>query len=260
MQMNETQPFNFNFFKKILSVLKKDFLFCSFQDAAKIINHTNSKPYVFLRHDVDLDLDLALRMSLIERDLKVKSCYMIMTNSPFYSLDGNRSKSIITEMINAGHEIGLHFDFDNNAHRNNGTEIEQIKSDINASCLKLEKVTGFKINSISFHRPLPQFLRGPFYIEGRINAYSAELMRWYLSDSKGNWREGNPIDSFAKPKSNVLQLLMHPIWWDEKHMEAPDRLQTFFERRTENFLAEEKNKFDILLSSYLTILRRGKKV
>ncbi len=181
-----------------------------------------------------------------------------MTNSPFYSLDDNHSQSSIREIIASGHEIGLHFDFYDKSMRGDGIVIEQIKNDIDSSCHELEKITGTKIPSISFHRPLPQFLRGPFYIDGIINAYSAELMKWYLSDSKGNWREGNPLSSLENPKDKILQLLIHPIWWDEKHLEAPERLQTFFEHRTKNFSAEEKNKFDITLSSYLTIQRSQK--
>jgi len=256
--MNNNPLFDYDFFKKILFVLKKNFSFCSFQNAAKIINHYNSKPYVLLRHDVDLDLDHAVKMALIEKELNVRSCYMIMTNSPFYSLDDDRSKSNIRKMIAMGHEIGLHFDFSDNSYRNNEVEIKQVKNYIEMCCVMLENITDSKINSISFHRPLQQFLRGPFHIEGRINAYSAELMKWYLSDSKGNWREGNPLSSIENLKDKILQLLIHPIWWDEKHLEAPDRLQTFFEHRTKNFSAEEKNKFDITLSSYLTIQRSQK--
>ncbi len=257
--MNKRPNFDYEFLIKILTILKQNFLFCSFQDASKVINYNhNPKPYVLLRHDVDLDLDNALKMALIEKELHVRSCYMVMTNSPFYSLNDNHSLSSVREIVASGHEIGLHFDFYDNSLRDDRTDIEQIQNDIESSCLGLEKITGTKITSISFHRPLPQLLRGPFYINGRINTYSDELMKWYLSDSKGNWREGNPIDSLAKSKSNVLQLLIHPIWWDEKHQDAPDRLQIFFEHRTKNFSAEEKNKFDILLSSYLTIQRRGK--
>lgn len=256
--MNNNPLFDYDFFEKILFVLKKNFSFCLLRDVTKIINHNNHKPYVLLRHDVDLDLDRALKMALIERELNVKSCYMIMTNSPFYLLDDNRSKAVIREMIASGHEIGLHFDFADSSHRNNEVEIKQIKSEIDTSCAKLENVTCSKISSISFHRPLQHFLRGPFYIDGIINAYSAELMKWYLSDSKGNWREGNPLSSLENPKDKILQLLIHPIWWDEKHLEAPDRLQTFFEHRTKNFSAEGKNKFDITLSSYLTIQRSQK--
>ncbi|MCL4547435.1 MAG: polysaccharide deacetylase family protein [Bacteroidetes bacterium] len=253
--MNDNPQFNFDFFKRILSVLKNEFSFCSFYDAANKLYHNNSKPYVLLRHDVDLDLDLALRLALIENDLNVKSCFMIMTNSPFYSLGNKHSQSIVREMIENGHEIGLHFDFHNNSLRNDETGIDQIENDIFESCTELEKITGTRINSISFHKPLAQFLNGPFYVDGRINAYSAELMKWYLSDSKGNWREGNPLKSLEKRRNTILQLLMHPIWWDEKHLDAPDRLQNFFEHRTRNLTVEEKNKFSVSLSSYLSIQR-----
>ena len=253
--MRDDIKFDFDFYEIILSTLKNNFLFCPFSKAIEIINHNNPKPYVLLRHDVDLDIEHALKFARIEAEAGVKSCYMIMTNSPFYNLHDDLSKSIIRELISLGHEIGLHFDFQNNSHRNNYTTIEKIEEDIERECKLLEEIIGAETQTISFHRPLRNFLNGPFLIRGKVNAYSAELMKWYLSDSKGNWREGNPLPALQNPIENILQLLIHPIWWDEKHLPASDRLQIFFERRTKDFNTEERNNFDNILSSYLTVQR-----
>lgn len=253
--MRNDIKFDFEFYKEILSTLKHNFLFCPFKDAVKIINHNNTKPFVLLRHDVDLDIEHALKFARIEAEAGVISCYMIMTNSPFYNLLDNLSISIIRELISIGHEIGLHFDFQNNSHRNGDTTIEMIEEDINQASKIFEDIIDVKIHSISFHRPLHNFLNGPFLIREKVNAYSAELMKWYLSDSKGNWREGNPLHALQNPKDKILQLLIHPIWWDEKHFSASERLQIFFERRTKDFNTEERNNFDNILSSYLTVQR-----
>ena len=63
-------------------------------------------------------------------------------------------------------------------------------------------------------------------MDGKVNAYSRELMSWYLSDSAGNWREGEPLPLLSNPDRPLLQLLIHPFWWGEEHMSAGDRLQT----------------------------------
>ncbi len=238
--------------------MKEKYTIHCFSQVEDILKSNAKKPSVLLRHDVDLDLSIALKMATIERDESINSCYMIMINSPFYSLQDGFSRSIIREIIAMDHEIGLHFDFENHVDRIDELKIDKILDRLNSSCEILEELTNRPICSFSFHRPLPQFLKGPFKISNRINAYSAKLMIWYLSDSKGRWREGNPLRLLAQPKNKILQLLIHPIWWDEEHLDASDRLQVFYENRTKDFPIDEKNKLDVLLSSHLSI-RRSKR-
>lgn len=255
MAFENNFSFTYNSFKSILSVLKEKYDIHRFADVEDILKSNTKKPFVLMRHDVDLDLSLALKMATIERNESISSCYMIMVNSPFYSLKEESSKSFINEIIAMDHEIGLHFDFKNHTDRSDELRIDKILNQLEASCEILEELTDKPIRSVSFHRPLPQFLKGPFKISNRINAYSAELMNWYLSDSKGIWREGNPLHSLAQPKNEILQLLIHPIWWDEEHLNASDRLQNFYENQTRFFSIKEKEKFDDLLSLHLSVQR-----
>ncbi len=49
----------------------------------------NSEPQagdLYLRHDVDLDLEAALELSALERELGVRATYFLMTTSVFYNL------------------------------------------------------------------------------------------------------------------------------------------------------------------------------
>jgi hypothetical protein len=68
-------------------------------------------------------------------------------------------------------------------------------------------------------------LRGPLKLAGVVNAYAAELMGWYVSDSKARWREGDPLATLDRPKGKVLQVLIHPIWWGPGH--PREKLQRF---------------------------------
>ena len=183
---------------------------------------------------------------------------MIMTKCPFYSLQDESSKSILKDLIQMGNEIGLHFDFTNSAERERNTVISDIEKHISNECEILENVISQKVKSISFHRPLQQFLRGPLEVTDRINAYSSELMKWYLSDSKGVWREGEPIQFLENPQKPLLQLLTHPIWWGNEHQTPNDRLQSFFENKTQNLSQELVKKFDEAMSSHLSIYRSKK--
>ncbi len=63
---------------------------------------------LYLRHDVDLDLEAALRMSELERELGVHATYFVMTTSVFYNLDSTVGREALTRLREDGHAVGLH--------------------------------------------------------------------------------------------------------------------------------------------------------
>ncbi len=89
----------------------------------------------------------------------------------------------------------------------------------------LEEYLGREVRSVSFHRPVPELLRGPLHIAGRVSGYAESLFGWYLSDSRARWREGEPIASLAQPRSPWLQILVHPVWWGEGDLRPDVRLR-----------------------------------
>src|SRR5205823_1486511 len=107
------------------------------------------------------------------------------------------------------------------------------------------------VKSLSFHRPIPWLLRGPLLIGSRVNAYAAELMEWYLSDSKGCWREGEPLPKLRQPQGSKLQLLTHPIWWGDTHLTPAERLDEFAKEKTWRLSHSKAAEFDLALASTL---------
>mgnify|MGYP001098873819 CR=1 FL=1 len=173
----------------------------------------------FLRHDVDVSLARARVMADLEREWGVRSTYHVMWRSPFYDPASAAGRADLAAIAAAGHEVGLHFFAPEGA----GAPVE-LEAAIRAECERLEDLLGTPVRSLSFHIPPPSMMRGPLRVAGRINAYAAELFEWYLSDSAGRWREGDPRESLTRPRSRVLQLLVHPIWWGEQHARPADRL------------------------------------
>lgn len=239
------ENFTYDYFKKILQFIKPNFNTCLFSEFPNI--KKTDTPLLLLRHDIDLDLDKALVMAQIEQSLGVSSTYMVMINSPMYDLNEQETKLKIRKLI-SGHEIGLHFDSSSK-----GTTEEQIDE----ACNILKSASNSHIKSISFHRPVQEFLRGPKMINNLVNAYSKELMQKYISDSKGVFREGEPIANIKNSNAELIQLLIHPIWWAESHTKPEESLQVFFEKRTNDKPKEFINKFDSLLSNHLSIKRKG---
>lgn len=253
-----TDQLNFDFsyssYLEILAAAKSHYNCFLLKEAPLKMNRNSTKPVLFLRHDIDLDLEKAFEMALIENEFGISSTFMVMTRNPFYSILDARAVSVLSDIIEMGHEIGLHFDSRSYPEVNNSTDIT-LESRILEECDSLEEITRQKVDSVSFHRPQPQYLRGPLLINGKVNAYAAELMHSYISDSKGIWRVGSPVDYLCNPKERFTQLLVHPIWWGREHRPAAGALKLFFDERTKNMNEIEKNIFDERLALHLTIVR-----
>ena len=246
--------FSYDYFRQLLKAMQANFKPQLLSQAPRIVNAGNV-PKIILRHDVDVSLKHALRMAEIETEFGIRATYMFIQNSPLYCLEDAASRDVLGRLISMGHEVGLHFDVSDDT-RHTTCEVSQVELQIDLACKQLESITGSSVESISFHRPLPGFLHGPLIVHGRTNAYSAQLMNWYLSDSKGYWREGEPLPKLTRPEKPLLQLLIHPIWWGEKHGLPEDRLQEFFSEETQGKPPQFVRAFDRDLTNTLPAVRR----
>ena len=207
----------------------------------------------FVRHDVDVSLSHARDMALVEREWNVRTTYHVMSRSPFYDLASTTSRAELAEIARAGHEIGLHFFASEEQLKFEAPELEAA---IDVECMQLEDLLGAPVRSLSFHLPPAAVLKGPLLLGRRVNAYAADLLGWYLSDSRGRWREGDPRESLTKPRSKVLQLLVHPIWWGKSHAPPDERLGGFVQQ-----IAERTGRSfeDVAETAWEHIIFRAKK-
>jgi hypothetical protein len=184
----------------------------------------DTQPGVYFRHDVDCSLRHAVEMARIEAAEGVRATYFVMVRNPLYKLAGEA----LREMAELGHEIGLHFDCPLE-HRalSSDLAIDAWSAAIDEDCKPIEDHIGAPVRAVSFHRPIPCMLRGPLTVGGRVNAYASELMHWYISDSAGRWRCGDPLREIGARRHKTLQVLTHPIWWGPGHAPPGDRLDAF---------------------------------
>jgi hypothetical protein len=144
---------------------------------------------LFLRHDVDLSLDAALRMAEAEAEAGAQASYFLMTESVFYNLGSSEGAEAIGRLRDLGHWIGLHAVYPN-----------AVLDD------RFEPV-------VAWHNPEPDYMTAP--IEGAINVMSERYFspESYRSDSNQRWRRGCPHDELAAGAFAWLQLLVHPEIW-----------------------------------------------
>lgn len=221
--------FSYGLLRGLYGLMTREFRVALLGDALSEV--AKGGKVAFVRHDLDVSVRRGRELAELEGELGLRTTYHVMTKSPFY--EPARSRADLAAIASAGHELGLHFDA-------TGVDVGELEREIDAECRKLEDVFGAPVRSLSFHIPpqdRPEVWRGPPTLAGRVNGYGKDVFpTFYLSDSCGRWREGDPRTSIMKPRGDVLQILIHPIWWGRAHVAAPDRLGAFV---TE--VAEEKN-------------------
>lgn len=219
-----SEDLSYDYFSRIVKTLQEQFVLLQMGDAPTRV--ARDEPYAIVRHDLDVCPHRGLRMAQLEHSLGLQSTYMMLLDSPFYDVDSAASRAAIQEIGNLGHEVGLHFDIDSYP-PGQVWDAATLDKCVAESADRLSQVSGLPVRSFSFHRPIPEFLRGETYIGGLVNSYATDLMDWYISDSKGNWREGEPLPQLLPPKGPLLQILIHPIWWGPEPLAPEDRLEIF---------------------------------
>jgi hypothetical protein len=150
---------------------------------------TNYDKHILLRHDVDLSLDYALELALLEKDNGTSATYYILLHSGLYNALSPEGRVKIRDIRRAGHEIGLHVDSRYYLGQIEFSMLEHI-----AEC----NVTTWCQHLITITPPL------------KMSGDAATIPYKYLSDSGMNYREGCICQHINR--YNKLQILKHPIW------------------------------------------------
>ena len=238
------RQFTYDHYRKLINSLLENYSFTTFQDAAKEESQNETGPLVIMRHDIDMELEAAVNISLVEQSLGVKSTYFFMVRCPLYNVFSGIGSEQVSRILEAGHHLGLHFD----CALYNNISTTNIEEYISKECQLLENFFGQKVEAISFHRPGQMELNG-ITLEKWPNAYEEVFTKdfEYFSDSRGNWGRGNPVDSAAFSNLKNLHILTHPIWWTDIAMEPYDRLIRLTQqigKRTEQYLSQNCQVWD----------------
>ncbi len=213
--------FTYNEYKTLINTsLEKGYVFSDYVDV------DNYEKVIILRHDIDLSPEKALKIAEIEYELGVKSIYFLLLSTNFYNVFSKETSKIISEIIDMGHNIGLHFD----EQRYETNSIDQIKKHIYREKEILEIALDVKIEAVSMHIPSRRILDSFIELDKIVNSYSYKYFKEmkYLSDSLMNWRE-NPIEAIANNKYDKLHILTHPFWYSNKKESAKNKMEKFIE-------------------------------
>ena len=228
--------FTYDYYKEFISCLHEAYHLTTFQEGKR--TKEIDKPLLIMRHDIDMELEAALKMSSLEKDMGIHSTYFFMVRCPLYNVFSSDGSEQVKQILVAGHHFGLHFD----CALYEDISVDNLSYYISRECQLLEQFFDHPVDAVSFHRP------------GRLELSGVELERWpnsyervftekfdYFSDSRGNWARGDPLRSDAFFKRKNLHILTHPIWWTAAPMSPYDRLVSLVQQigsRTEQYISE----------------------
>jgi len=184
---------------------------------------------VYLRHDIDLSLEKALDFAKIEKERGIKATYFLQTDGPFYNVFDKEGLAIMNQIYYLGHEIGLHY--------NKGNMQKQVKA------LNIKKL-------VSFHRSPKEFLGKK--IKGFVSACEPRFFQEikYVSESNNFWREGCVCQILKEKKFPQIQILVHPIWWQNSFNNSTDLLNDYLKKYPEERQEELRDYLRKNIKSY----------
>ena len=146
--------------------------------------------HVYLRHDVDLSLDAALRLAELEADSGAVATYFLMSESVFYNLASREGAAALSRLRELGHDVGVH----------------AVWPGVPAADGRFSRV-------LAWHNPDPQYMTEP--VDGFLNVMAEPWFTQglYRSDSNQHWRSGCPHEELREGAFSWLQLLTHPEIW-----------------------------------------------
>ena len=193
-----------------------------------ICDYVNWKEYdrcAILRHDIDNDIEKAVRIAEIESENDVRSTFFVLLTSDYYNLYSLENITRIGKIISLGHEIGLHFDEVRYPDEKSAEGlIYRIKEEADILSAMIDR----RVNVVSMHRPSKNILDDDLRIPNMINSYGDVFFKEfkYLSDSRKRWRE--PVDKIINSEDyERLHILTHPIWYNDNDISIHDVLLDF---------------------------------
>src|SRR5687768_15087996 len=104
--------FSYAYYRRLLVAAASAHRVCLLRDAPTVLSGgVAQQPAIFLRHDLDFDLESATTMAALEAEMGVRATYHVLVNCPFYRIADASFHSCMRALLELKHEVGLHFDF-----------------------------------------------------------------------------------------------------------------------------------------------------
>ncbi len=194
----------------------------SFSPLGDFDENRESESLILLRHDLDHPvLHKALSFAGIENRLGIKATYFVRVHSDEYNPFGFKIYSALRQILDMGHEIGLHYehlDFCDVTREDPDTIITKGKK-------LLELIFDTKIKGIAGHRSFTDIQNWDFWEDHNFRDFGFEYDAYedrfmssmlYIDDSLRQWKEGKCMCQYIADGVPRLYFLTHPFYWYHK--------------------------------------------
>jgi hypothetical protein len=170
---------------------------------------------IYLRHDVDYSLEMALKLAEANAELGIQGTFCVLLRSQVYNLLSQPSIDAATRIHDLGQNIGLHVPLSSMLLRDDDYSVE---AKLRADFEFLREEVPVLSPVYSWHNPTPETLERylPYPRKaGLVNTYSSQFFRDipYYSDS--NLRHS--VEAFkrfvADGEVEAMQIVFHPLYW-----------------------------------------------
>jgi hypothetical protein len=168
---------------------------------------------LYLRHDVDYSLSIAVRLAEVNAALGVSGTFCVLLRSGIYNLFSPASMEAVRRIRDLGQWVALHFACPATLPASDGELAAMVARDHDTVSRNIEGVQPV----FSWHNPTPETLeRGlSMATPGLVNAYSRCLFKdiRYCSDSVMR-RSPDELEHVITGESPpFMQILLHPLYW-----------------------------------------------
>lgn len=195
----------------------------SITHSSYVKNGVPERPFILLRHDIDLSLERALPLIRLERSLGLVSTIFVRVHAQGYNPFDLNNYALLRQYSDWGCEIALHYEpvFMQRTREDPLHVLQRAKA-------VLEAVLDKPVYGLVSHAPrLAPFIERlqtdeiralGFLYDANEARFTSESL--YLSDANRRWKKGCPCRHLGN--NPRITLVVHPYWWypmtdEEKH-------------------------------------------
>ena len=182
--------------------------FIGFQDSPDA-----SARNIYLRHDVDYSLDMALELAQVNASHGVRGTFFVLLRSQIYNALSQWSLDRICRINDFGQHVAFHYAFLSGIPVDDDRLAALVTEDFEILRSQIPDMQPV----FSWHNPDPVFLRqrGGLVVPGMVNVYSEPFTRSipYCSDSNLRYTPSEFEHILKQEDHHVVQLLLHPFNW-----------------------------------------------
>lgn len=204
-------------YRRLLRLAKETWTFRTFADFRR------DERFTIWRHDVDLSVHAARQLARIEAEEGVRTTYLIHLHSDFYNALEPGIRTVVHEILEMGHALGLHFD----SHFYGIEDARDLEAKLAFERRVLHETFGREPEAFSFHIATPFTMRcREWSYAGMVHAHASYFQEevGYCSDSNGYWRHRRLEDVLREAAEPRLQVLTHPEWWQDEVRSPRERV------------------------------------